>query len=99
DVGATFTSHARAPAPYLCGSRTKGSVGRVGLDRPDEVEQCLFRHRPLDAELAAAAGDRKVVPNYGGRRRRADLHATTASMVSQEELDVSQRAHTPPWER
>jgi len=71
------------------------SVGRVGLNRPDELEQRVFRHRPLDAEPAAAAGQRQVVPNRGGGLARADLQATTAIMVSQEEFEVSHRAHVP----
>src|SRR2546428_13768223 len=76
-------------------ARNEESVGREGLNRPDEREQRVFRHRPLDAEPAAAAGQRQVVPNRGGGLARADLQATTAIMVSQEELEVSHRAHVP----
>src|SRR5437870_2583431 len=52
----------RARMSWCCSHEE--SVGRVGLKRPDEGEQRLFRHRPLDAEPAAAAGQRQEVPKY-----------------------------------
>lgn len=73
-----------------------GSVTRVELGGPDEIERCVFGRDPPIEKLATAAGQGDGVPERRGRWTGVDVDSSAKVVVGTKGLDLSEHAHTLP---